>query len=175
MSLHKISQEHFNRVCDLYFIWKMLNSGIKENYTRGVNLPEAITEPICCYVNEFLLSLGEGSEDAVDPKNNNEIQIKATSNWNRDLTSFGPKSQFTELHFVRLNQSEDKMYLYNIPIINLKNVMVNANETFEQQQNNNRRPRFSIIDKYIKPFDIHPYAVVDLTKKVIKKLELAII
>ncbi|WP_291650939.1 Bsp6I family type II restriction endonuclease [Clostridium sp.] len=172
MSLEKISQERFNKVCDLYFSWKSLNSGIKENYSRGVNLPEAITEPVCCYVNGFLLSLGEGSEDAVDPNNNNQIQVKATSNWDRDLTSFGPRSHFSELHFVRLNQSEDKMYLYNIPIDDLKDVKVNVNETFEEQQADNRRPRFCIIDKYIKPFDIRPYAIVDLKQKVVEVIEL---
>lgn len=169
MATIKITEERFKKVINLYFNWKELNSGIKEDYSRGVNLPEAITEPICCYVNGFRLSLGEGSEDAVVPETGEQVQIKASSNFDRDLTSFGPQSKFDLLHFVRLNQSEDKMYLYDIPINDLKKVKVNSFETYEEQQAQGRRPRFSIIDKYIKTYDIKEYAIVDLkTKKIIK-------
>lgn len=162
MPRERITEERFEKVIELYFMWKNLNLGIKENYTRGVNLPEAITEPICCYVNNFFLSTGEGSEDAVIPQTGDLVQIKATSNFNSDLTSFGPRSNFRYLHFVRLNQDEDRMYLYDIPVENLRQVRVNCSETFEDQQLQNRRPRFSIIDKYINPYGIQPYAVVDL-------------
>lgn len=166
----KITEERFKKVIKLYFNWKELNAGIKEDYTRGVNLPEAITEPICCYVNGYLLSLGEGSEDAVIPETGQLVQIKATSNFNSDLTSFGPQSKFSILHFVRLNQQEDKMYLYDIPVGDLKKVKVNANETYEEQQAQGRRPRFSIIDKYIKAYNIEPYAIVDLKTEEITNL-----
>lgn len=162
MALQEITESRYKKVRRLYFAWKDLNAGIKEDYTRGINLPEAITEPICCYVNGFLLSTGEGSEDAVIPKTGELVQIKASSNFDRDLTSFGPKSSFKYLHFVRLNQEEDKMYLYDIPTKELKNLMVNSDTTFGEQQAKNRRPRFSIINMYIKKYDIKPYAVVDL-------------
>ena len=162
MALIRVSDDYYNRVRELYFLWKELNNGIKEVYTRGINIPEALTEPICCYVNGYLLSIGGGSEDAVIPQTNELVQIKATSNWDSDLTSFGPSSEFDCLHFVRLNQSEDKMYLYEIPIEDLANVRVNSTETFEEQQRQNRRPRFSIINKYIVPYGIRHYAVVDL-------------
>ena len=166
----KITKDIFDKAIDLYFLWKELNSGIKEYYSRGVNLPEALTEPICCYVNGFLLSLGEGSEDAVVPETNDLVQIKASSNFDRDLTSFGPQSQFTLLHFVRLNQKEDRMYLYDIPIENLKKTKVNKSQTYEEQQAQKRRPRFSIINNYIKVYDLQPYAIVDLNKKEIIRL-----
>ena len=166
----KITKDRFKKVIKLYFNWKQLNAGIKEDYTRGVNLPEAITEPICCYVNGFYLSLGEGSEDAVVPQTQELVQIKATSNFNRDLTSFGPQSKFSILHFVRLNQDEDKMYLYDIPVENLKKVKVNSKETYEEQQLQGRRPRFSIIDKYINVYNIEPYAIVDLNTEEIIRL-----
>lgn len=169
MAAIKITEERFKKVIKLYFNWKALNSGIKEDYTRGVNLPEAITEPICCFVNGFNLSLGEGSEDAIVPETGQQVQIKASSNFDRDLTSFGPQSRFDLLHFVRLNQLEDKMYLYDIPIDDLKKVKVNSFETYEDQQAQGRRPRFSIIEKYIKAHDIKAYAIVDLrTEKIIR-------
>lgn len=169
MALTKITKKRYQKVCDLYFLWKELNSKIKEDYSRGINLPEALTEPICCYVNDFLLSTPDkeekensGSEDAINPRTHEQVQIKASSNWNRDLTSFGPRSNFSSLHFVRLEQSEDKMYLYEIPVENLKDVQVNKKETYGQQQKDNKRPRFSVIKKYIVPDEIEPYAVVDL-------------
>ena len=167
MALTKITTERFNKTIELYFKWKDLNLGIKEVYTRGVNLPEAITEPICCYVNDFLLSLGEGSEDAYDSRTNHQIQIKASSNFNSDLTSFGPKSSFDELHFVRLNSQNDIMYLYEIPLQDLYSIKMNANETFSEQQAQGRRPRFSIIKQYIEKFNIPAYAEVDLNAKAV--------
>ena len=170
MALSRITEDRYRKVIGLYFNWKALNAGIKEDFTRGVNLPEAITEPICCYVNGFMHSLGEGSEDAVDPRTGSKVQIKATSNFWCDLTSFGPQSEFDELHFVRLNQEEDKMYLYYIPVNQLANVYVNAGETFADQQYQGRRPRFSIINKYILPDSIEPYAIVDLNTTEIERL-----
>lgn len=170
MALIKITEERYKRVIKLYFMWKDLNTEIKKDFTRGINLPEAITEPICCYVNNFLHSTKKGSEDAIDEKNYSKVQIKATSNFNNDLTSFGPKSEFNELHFVRLNQEEDKMYLYKIPVNKLADVQVNVGETFEEQQNQGRRPRFSIINKYIEPDNIKEYAIVDLKTGEIERL-----
>lgn len=165
MAQTKITQERFEKTIELYFKWKDLNNGIKEVYSRGVNLPEAITEPICCYVNGFNLSLGEGSEDGIDPVTGKQVQIKASSNFNSDLTSFGPKSNFDLLHFVRLNQAEDTMYLYDIPLENLYEIKMNKVETFAEQQAQGRRPRFSIIKQYIEAEGIVPYAKVDLKSK----------
>jgi hypothetical protein len=170
MALVTITQERYDKVRRIYFLWKELNALIKEDYTRGINLPEAITEPICCFVNGFYLSTGAGSEDAVIPRTNELVQVKATSNWNSDLTSFGPTSEFDYLHFVRLTQAEDKMYLYDIPTQRLTNVMVNSRETFGEQQRQGRRPRFSIIQKYIIPYSISHYAVVDLRTGEIERL-----
>lgn len=166
----KIDKERYDKVRHLYFLWKELNSEIKKDYTRGINLPEAITEPICCYVNGFSLSTGSGSgsEDALTD-NYETVQVKASSNFNSDLTSFGPKSEFRYLHFVRLNQSENKMYLYDIPTKDLNEIYVNEYETFKDQQEQGRRPRFSIINKYIIPQDIKAYAIVDLETGDIEK------
>lgn len=170
MPISKITEERYKKVIGLYFNWKALNAGIKEDFPRGINLPEAITEPICCYVNGFMHSIGEGSEDAVNTRTNAKVQIKATSNFWSDLTSFGPQSEFDELHFVRLDQESDKMYLYYIPVDELANVQVNAGETFADQQGQGRRPRFSIINKYILPDNIKEYAIVDLNTGEIERL-----
>lgn len=169
-----ISEELFFKVLDLYKLWKELNLGFKsiskyqfkgsivEKSGRGVNMHETISEVVCCYVNDFSY-LTIGSEDAVDPKNNKLIQVKATSNWSKDLTSFGPTSEFDELHFLRLKEDmNDYFYLYRIPIDNLHNIKMNKNETFKEQQQRGVRPRFSIIKNYINKYNIKPYAKVNL-------------
>lgn len=145
---------------EVYSLWKKLNTLIKKKYSRGINLPEYISETLCCLVNDYILHAAEGgSEDAVD-KYGNKVQIKATSNYDRDLSSFGPKSEFNILEFVRLDQTEDVFYLYRINIDILKNIYVNENETFIDKQNTGQRPRFSIIKQIIEPKQLKPYAEV---------------
>lgn len=169
--LIKIDDNFFNKAVDLYWKWKELNFELKEFYTRGVNLHEGITEIICCYANDFELSIGGGSEDAINPQTKDLIQVKGSSNWNSDLTSFGPDSQFDKLHFVRLDASEDKMYLYDIPVDDLDDIMVNKNESVLDFKEAGKRPRFSIIEKCIEADEIEAYAVVDLNEREVNYLE----
>ncbi len=142
----------------IYKLWKKLNSKISSHYSRVINLPEVISENLVCILNNYEIhnSVG-GSEDAIS-KIGQKIQIKATSNFNYDLTSFGPKSKFDILEFVRLDKSNDTFYLYRIPVSMLANLLVNKKQTFTQQQEQKRRPRFSIIKKIIIPLNIEPYA-----------------
>ena len=93
--------------------------------------------------------------------------MKATSNFETDLTSFGPKSEFDILHFARLNRETDELYLYDIPLDTLYDVKVSKNKTFKDKQNSGQRPRFSIIDKYLK--ESKPYAIVNMINGDIKR------
>lgn len=168
-NITKVTYEDFLESIRLYFLWKDLNKSIKSFYSRGVNIHEAITERIVCYVNDYKHSLGGGSEDAFT-KDGRKVQIKATSNYNSDLTSFGPTSQFDILHFVRLDQETDKMYLYDIKIDDLYTIKVNRSETFKDQQLSGKRPRLSVIEKFIKANSEEAYAIVDLKTKKIQKI-----
>lgn len=170
-TLNKIDRELFDKIIELYWKWKDLNCELKKFYSRGVNLHEGITEIICCYVNNFELSLGGGSEDAYDPKTGKLVQIKGTSNWDKDLTSFGPKSIFTALHFVRLDIDTDIMYLYDIPVDNINAIQVNKDATVKDFKDQGKRPRFSIIDKCINANNLEPYASVNLNNKSIRYRE----
>ncbi len=152
----------------VYYLWKNLNSIIKKVYTRGINLPEYITEGLVCYVNGFELTASEeGSEDAIDCKTNHKIQVKGTSNFNDDLSSFGPKSKFDELHFARLDIQNDKMYLYQIDITTLYDIKMNKQQTFREQQKQGRRPHFSLLKSFFIPENIKEYCIVDLKNKTI--------
>ncbi|WP_368294114.1 Bsp6I family type II restriction endonuclease [Dehalobacter sp. TBBPA1] len=168
MGLKKISKEDFDECIDIYFEWKKLSKRIKKIYGRGLNFPELVSEYLCCYVNKFEHSTKKGSEDAVGKKGK-KIQIKATSNYNSDLSSFGPKSEFDELHFVRLNLEEDKLEFYKISPRRLNKVIVKKNITFKERQKEGKRPRFSIINKLIEPLQLEPYATIDLINKKISR------
>lgn len=168
--MKKISKKEYNKIIELYPLWKALNSEIKALYTRGVNFHEIFSEFIVCYVNDYYHSTGAGSEDAFT-NDELKVQIKGTSNFNSDLTSFGPRSQFHILEFARLNQDEDTLYLYRIPIDFLYDVPVNRSQTFKEQQAENRRPRFSIIKYYIERYLIKPYAIVNMKTGSIQYLD----
>ncbi|AIA29301.1 Type II restriction endonuclease [Mycoplasmopsis californica] len=159
--MKKITNHKYNEIISLYPIWKGLNNRIKQLYPRGINFHEVFSEFIVCYINEYYHSLGAGSEDAF-ANNRLRVQIKGTSNYDSDLTSFGPKSEFDILEFARLDQIKDYLYLYRIPIEDLCNVKVNKDLTFREQQQLGRRPRFSIISNFIEPYNLKPYAKVNL-------------
>lgn len=161
-NIKKISFEKYKEIISLYSNWKNLNKSIKNEYSRGINFHEVFSEFIVCYVNDYYHSLGSGSEDAYTNDKKFKVQIKGSSNFDSDLTSFGPTSEFDILEFARLNQENDKLYLYKIPIDDLYDIKVNSNETFKEQQQNGRRPRFSIIEKYIKKYNLRHYAIVDM-------------
>lgn len=170
--LVRIDKSRFNDAVKAYFLWKELNALVKNSHTRGINLHEAISEPLVCRANGFLLNKGSGG-DAYDENNDRIIEIKASSNFDKDTTSFSPSEEFDELHFVRLNQRDDEFYLYNLDINSdqLKQVKVNKTQTLEDQQKQGRRPRFSIIKQVIEENNIEPYAKVDMREKKIKKLK----
>ena len=159
--MQKINKKIYDEAISLYPIWKKLNKNIKRLHSRGVNFHEIFSEFIVCYVNDYYHSINDSSADALT-NNMEKVQIKGTSNYNYDLTSFGPNSQFEILEFARLNQNNDKLYLYRIPIDNLYNINVNNKQTFKQQQESGRRPRFSIISNYIDKYKYKPYATVNM-------------
>lgn len=115
--LVQIDRSRFNDAIKAYFLWKEVNSLVRNSRTRGNNLHEAISEPLVCKVNELLLNRGSGG-DAYDLENNRIIVIKGTSNFDSDSISFIPRENFDELHFAILNQREDTFYLYNLNMNN---------------------------------------------------------
>ncbi|MFG3434279.1 Bsp6I family type II restriction endonuclease [Lysinibacillus fusiformis] len=173
MVLHdfvKIDKSRFNDAIKAYFLWKELNALIKNSHNRGINFPETISETLLCSAMGFELKRGTGG-DARDPKTNEIIEAKATSNWDKDTTSFSPKEAFDLLYFLRLNQRDDELYIYNSGISSetLKLIQVNKSQTLEDQQKQGRRPRFSVIKLIIEAQNIQPVAKIELrTKKVIK-------
>lgn len=166
----KMDKSRFNDAVQAYFLWKELNALIKNNHNRGINFPETISETLLCSAMDFELNRGTGG-DARNPIDKSIIEAKATSNWDKDLTSFSPNEDFDLLYFIRLNQRNDEIYFYNTNIssVNLKTIKVNATQTLGDQQAQGKRPRFSVIKNIIEANNLVPVAMVDLrTKKITK-------
>ena len=149
VDLVTIDAARINDVCDSYFKWKDLNNSLKNYVSRGINFPETISEPMGCYALGLLWNKGSGG-DAQD-SNGRKIEMKATSNFDSDLTSFGPTCIFDDLVFLRLDSSTNKLYIYDIGIDSeeLKKLPANKTETVGDQQAQKRRPHISVINTLI--------------------------
>ncbi len=44
-----IDDARIDETCNAYFKWKDLNTYISNNSHRGINMPDAISEPICIF------------------------------------------------------------------------------------------------------------------------------
>lgn len=144
----------------LYDMWARLNKAIKSISTRGINIPEAITENAFCIffpecVRVVKLAKGKCSYDVVNTKTGKRIQIKASS-VESDLTSFGPRSEWDELFFLDFSKGDGSFKVYKIEPSWIYEHKVNKGQTFKQQQEQSRRPRFSIIENIIKVNGLKP-------------------
>jgi hypothetical protein len=154
------------RLKRLYLKWKRLNEDIKKISTRGINLPEAISENAFCiffpeYVRVVKLKNGKCSFDVLNRKTGARIQIKASS-VDDDLTSFGPKSEWDELFFLDFSEGNGLLKVYKIEKDWIYKHKVNKNQNFEQQQEQGRRPRFSIKENIIAKRGLKPIKVCKL-------------
>lgn len=149
---------------DIYTKWVQLSDQLQKYGGRRINLPELLSEAIFCInfnAGRLIKSKMHGANssfDCYEPKKGKRIQVKACS-VEEDLTSFGPDSVWDEIYFVHFypNKKYDGSYnIYLIPNNLIYNQKVNATQTMRQQQELNRRPRFSIMKKIIKPRSINP-------------------
>lgn len=136
----------------LYTTWLALNEGMKKFKSRGINIPEGISESAFCLcfdnncARAIKISKGSGSFDLLNLKTAKRIQVKAVSVDN-DLTSFGPKSVWDEIYLLDFyceGKNDGSFYVYLIPNKLIYSKKVNATQTFKDQQAQGRRPRFSL-------------------------------
>ncbi len=120
---------------ELYKDWKGLNDRLKKIGTRGINLPETISENAFCLfftdcVRTVGLKKGKCSFDAINTKTGSRIQIKASSVGN-DLTSFGPRSEWDELFFLDFSKGDGSFKAFKIKPEWIYKHKVNKKQTFE--------------------------------------------
>lgn len=147
----------------LFDIWVKLNNGLSK-YGRKVNIPEVLSEGMFCVFSNSvryqrkLKGKGSASFDTINLKTGEREQIKASS-IESDLTSFGPKSEWDKLYFMNFynNGNPDGTFdVYEIPNRLIYKNKVNSAQTMKKQQEEKRRPRFSIMKDIIKPNKIKP-------------------
>ncbi len=148
--LDKKDGKEFKR---LFNLWKELNLGL-EKYGRKVNIPEVISEGMFCVFTgsvrftKKIKGKGKVSFDTINLKKANREQIKATS-IEKDLTSFGPRTEWDELYFIDFynkGKLDGTFNVYLIPNNLIYSNKVNSGQTMEEQQAENRRPRMSITE-----------------------------
>lgn len=169
--VQKFDESDRNILANIYREWRDLSDHLKQVGARGVNLPEGLSEGAFCletvtYRVDSSINGANTSFDAYDSNRKKRIQVKACSVL-PDLTSFGPKSVWDELYFCdfyRHGTWDGKFDIYLIDNELIYNHKVNKTQTMRQQQQQKRRPRFSIHKEIILRNNIQPVHTGDLFK-----------
>lgn len=161
-----IDDARIDETCNAFFKWKDLNTYISDNSHRGINMPDAISEPMGCYCLGFEWNRGEENGDATDPADGRKIEFKATSRFDGDLSSFGPKCQFDDLIFLRFNLDENLLYIYDLKINSddFGAYPANKTQTIQQQKDQGRRPHVSLQKLFVEDKNLQPDIVFDIRR-----------
>lgn len=161
-----IDDARIDETCSAYFKWKDLNTYISNNSHRGMNMPDAISEPMGCYCLGYLWNRGDEIGDATDPVTRNKIEFKATSRFEGDLSSFGPKCKFDNLVFLRFKLDDNLLYIYDLQVNSEDFGMYPANqrETIQDQKNQGRRPHVSLQRLFVEGKNLEPDIIFDIRR-----------
>ena len=161
-----IDAARIDETCNAFFKWKDLNTYISNNSHRGINMPDAISEPIGCYCLGYLWNRGSEIGDATDPETNRKIEFKATSRFEGDLSSFGPKCEFDDLVFLRFNLEYNLVFIYdfNINSIEFGKLPANSKETIDDQKKQGRRPHISLQTLFVDRLELKPDFIFDIRR-----------
>ena len=151
---------------EIYFKWKELNDNLKKISTRGINIPDTLTENAFClffpeYVRIAKLEGEKCSFDCISKVTGEKVQVKAASIY-PDLSTFGPKSEYDRLFFCDFSKGDGSFKVYDVPVNEVKKVEVKKGLTFEQRQAEGKRPRFSIIQEFTLKRGLKPVKVCKL-------------
>ena len=149
----KVSGDFFDKndfkiLIDIFKDWVKINKRLTSLGGRSINVPEILSEAIYCIHFGAVRTNGTGySYDCVDINTGEGIQVKSSS-IKFDLTSFGPRSKWDKLIFVDFasnGEIDGIVKFYHIDE-NIYDIVLNKSkaETFKDQQNQGRRPRFGI-------------------------------
>lgn len=161
-----IDDARIDETCNAYFKWKDLNSYISNNSHRGINMPDAISEPMGCYCLNLLWNRGDEIGDATNPRTGEKIEFKATSRFEGDLSSFGPKTTFDDLIFLRFKIDDNLLYIYDLKInsTEFEKYPANATQTIGDQKRQGRRPHVSLQRLFVYAKHLMPDKIFDIRR-----------
>ena len=157
-------------ITKIYKNWCEINRKLKAYNSRTINIPELLSESVyCMFTNSGRLKSCEYSKvntswDCYNFHTNKRVQVKATS-VAEDLTSFGPRSEWDTLIFCDFyveGNFDGSFQFYEIPNEKVYSHKVNRNQTFKEQQEVGRRPRFSLTKDIIRPMKLKPIKIGNL-------------
>lgn len=159
-----VDEETWFLTREAYLAWDKLNEALLALGSRIANFPSIISELAACYFLNYEHMLVGNSGDAYDRANNHIIEIKATSNYNIDLSSFSPSEWYDNLIFVRHSIENKTLSLYNLRMSrdDIDLIPVNSYQTYADHRLANRRPRFSIIRQIIERYNLKPDVIIDM-------------
>lgn len=128
-------------------------------------MPDAISEPMGCYCLGLLWNRGDAAGDATD-KSRRKIEFKATSRFEGDLSSFGPKCEFDDLVFLRFKLDENLLYVYDLGLNSKQFGKYPANRTqsIDDQKRQGRRPHISLLELFVEPNNLAPDVIFDIRR-----------
>ena len=162
----QIDDARIDETCNAYFKWKDLNTYICNNSHRGMNMPDAISEPMGCYCLDLLWNRGKEVGDATNPRTGEKVEFKATSRFEGDLSSFGPTCQFDDLVFLRFDLDNNLLYVYDLHITSEEfgRYPANKNQTIQDQKDQGRRPHVSLQALFVDAQNLTPDIIFDIRR-----------
>ena len=129
-------------------------------FNQRVNLPEGLSEGVVSrYIDGIFRfekiiknNYGISKFDGFNEISKKFIEVKACSVF-PDLTSWSPGPFFDLFYFVDFSSLDGKFKIFEINIDSneIKKIKVSKTETFGDQIDKNRRPRFSVYEEFINP------------------------
>lgn len=159
--------EDYKKLKDIFKRCLDISKELNQLGGRKLNIPDVVSEGIYCYVFNASRTNGDAySYDAVSLDTHEGIQIKSCS-IDCDCTSFGPTSTWDKLIFADFapnGEIDGNIDFYEIDSNDVYNLELNKSkhETFRMQQDQGRRPRFSIKNKIIKEKKLTPFKRINI-------------
>ena len=162
----RIDDARIDETCNAYFLWKDLNTYIKSTAHRGINMPDAISEPMACYCLGLDWNRGNETGDATNPATGEKVEFKATSRFEGDLSSFGPRTQFDDLVFLRFDLKNNQLWIYDLKINSedFGKLPANKTQTIQQQKDQGRRPHVSLQELFVERLGLEPDIIFDIRR-----------
>ena len=166
-------EEERKELQSVYRQWRGLSDSLIRLHSRGVNLPDGLSEGVFCMATGAVrmvenLPGANTSFDCYDMASKRRIQVKAASII-PDLTSFGPQSVWDDIYFMdffRKGDWDGTVDIYRIDSSKIYSHPMNRTQTFRDQQSQGRRPRFSIYTDLIRHHQLKPWSTYRLWQDV---------